>query len=244
MRTRSGAPAAPANGSADCEERSQPPFAMAGLAIKLAEAPSGAQESAAAKLFFGRREFVKGVVSMGDLPPPDKAEVCFAGRSNVGKSSLINSLVKQRGFARTSKTPGRTRELNYFSLGETHYLVDLPGYGYARMPKTAAERCQRLLRSYLRGRPSLRRVFLLLDSRHLPKRSDEEFMRLLDQSAVSFQIVLTKSDKVGGAKNLDVDRLLGRTLNSHPAGLPEVIATSSHSGEGVDCLRAAVTSIA
>ena len=213
------------------------------LSIRLATTPDEKTVNSSNRLFTGQCNFLKGVVNLSGLPPDDRVEVCFAGRSNVGKSSLINALTNQRGLARTSKTPGRTREINFFALGSRHYLVDLPGYGYARMPKEVAANTQRLLRSYLRGRSTLRRVLVLLDSRHQPHRNDEEFMELLDMAAVSFQIVLTKADKVGGVARIDFEKLAGKTLNAHPAGLPEVIATSSHSGEGIETLRATISSI-
>lgn len=213
------------------------------LPIKLAEQPDKETLAAARGLFSTRCEFLKGVVNVADLPAGDRVEVCFAGRSNVGKSSLINALVNRKGLARMSKTPGRTREINFFTLGASHHLVDLPGYGYAKMPKTVAEKCQQLMRQYLRGRSSLRRAFLLLDSRRRPKQNDEEFMKLLDEAAVSFQIVLTKTDKVGGSSRLDIVSLLKSTLDAHPAALPEVIATSAHSGEGIGNLRAAVSTL-
>ncbi|MEN8837366.1 MAG: ribosome biogenesis GTP-binding protein YihA/YsxC, partial [Celeribacter marinus] len=147
-------------------------------------------------LFAGETDFVKGVVAMDGMPPDDRIEVCFAGRSNVGKSSLINALTGRKALARASNTPGRTQEINFFTCGESHYLVDLPGYGYAKAPIKTVEKWQRLLKAYLSGRATLRRAFVLIDSRHGVKSVDEEIMTRLDKSAVTFQVVMTKADKV------------------------------------------------
>lgn len=196
------------------------------------------------KLFAGGAEFLKGVVSMAGLPPADRIEVCFAGRSNVGKSSLINALVGRKGLARASNTPGRTQEINFFTLGDTRYLVDLPGYGFANAPVKVVAAWQNLLRAYLAGRPSLRRAFLLIDARHGLKPVDDEIMGLLDSSAVPFQAVLTKADKVSEA---DLERSLGQVragLAAHPAAFPELIVTSSQKGLGIDVLRATIAGIA
>lgn len=198
---------------------------------------------AARKLFAGPCDFVKGVVAMDGLPPADRQEVCFAGRSNVGKSSLINALTGRKGLARASNTPGRTQEINFFTLGDTRYLVDLPGYGYANAPVSVVEQWQRLLRQYLSGRASLRRAFVLIDARHGVKDVDEEIMSLLDASAVTFQTVLTKADKVkekDRAKMLDQVR--GR-LAKHPAAFPELVLTSSEKGDGIATLRAIIAGL-
>ena len=160
------------------------------LNIKSSLELSFEQNSAGRKLFSGEILFLKGVVHESDLPSPDRIEVCFCGRSNVGKSSLINSLTNRKNLARTSNTPGRTQEINYFCIGETHYLVDLPGYGYAKMSKKTKERRQRFLSVYLRGRASLRRVFVLVDARIGPKDIDHGFFKLLNDGAVSFQLNL------------------------------------------------------
>ena len=193
--------------------------------------------------------FIRGVPSMSVLPPQGPPEIAFAGRSNVGKSSLINALVGRKGLARTSNTPGRTQELNYFvpdgHSGEGADLppaaiVDMPGYGYAKAPKDEVDRWTRLVFDYLRGRASLKRVYLLVDARHGIKKNDEEVMALLDKAAVSYQIVLTKIDKIKAA---GVPRLVAETaekIRKRPAAYPEILATSSEKGGGLDELRAAI----
>ncbi|MGH1353831.1 MAG: ribosome biogenesis GTP-binding protein YihA/YsxC [Thalassovita sp.] len=194
-------------------------------------------------LFAGETEFVKGVVAMSGLPPADRLEVCFAGRSNVGKSSLINALTGRKGLARASNTPGRTQEINFFTAGEDHYLVDLPGYGFANAPLAVVEKWQRLLKQYLSGRQNLRRAFVLIDARHGVKAVDEEIMSLLDSSAVTFQCVLTKTDKV---KLNDRERVLKQVrekLSKHPAAFPELILTSSEKGDGIATLRAIIATL-
>lgn len=194
-------------------------------------------------LFAGETDFVKGVVAMSGLPPADRMEVCFAGRSNVGKSSLINALTGRKGLARASNTPGRTQEINFFTAGDSHYLVDLPGYGYANAPLAVVEKWQRLLKQYLQGRQSLRRVFVLIDARHGVKAVDEEIMALLDSSAVTFQAVLTKADKV---KEKDREKILAQVrekLSKHPAAFPEIVLTSSEKGDGIATLRAIIATL-
>ncbi|MDX8350117.1 ribosome biogenesis GTP-binding protein YihA/YsxC [Cognatiyoonia sp. IB215446] len=193
-------------------------------------------------LFAGETEFLKGVVAMDGLPAPDRVEICFAGRSNVGKSSLINALTGRKGLARASNTPGRTQEINFFTAGDI-YVVDLPGYGFANAPVAVVEKWQRLLRQYLQGRQTLRRVFVLIDARHGAKAVDEEIMTLLDKSAVTFQVVMTKIDKVKGKA---LDEALSKTraaLAKHPAAFPELILTSSENGDGVATLRAVIAGI-
>lgn len=187
--------------------------------------------------------FVKGVVRVDDLPEPGLPEVAFAGRSNVGKSSLLNALVGQKALARTSNTPGRTREVNYFLLDERAYLVDLPGYGYAKAPKKAVAGWNRLIEDYLRGRVSLRRVFLLIDSRHGLKASDEPTLELMDTAAVSYQVVLTKTDKVKREELEKVVERTSKTLSKHPAAYPEIITTSARKGTGLSELRAAILTL-
>ncbi len=192
------------------------------------------------KLFAGACDFVKGVVAMDGLPGPDRPEVCFAGRSNVGKSSLINALTGRKALARASNTPGRTQEINYFTLGENGYLVDLPGYGYARAPLEKVAGWQDLLRRYLAGRVTLARAYVLIDARHGVKPVDHEIMALLDRSAVSFQAVLTKADKPRAGTFDQSLAAVKADLAKHPAAYPEIIVTSSASGDGLALLRAAV----
>ncbi|MCQ1573530.1 ribosome biogenesis GTP-binding protein YihA/YsxC [Neorhizobium galegae] len=202
------------------------------------------------KPLFGRPWiFIRGVPSMKFLPPEGPLEVAFAGRSNVGKSSLINALVGQKGLARTSNTPGRTQELNYFvpdgySGAGTDLppmaLVDMPGYGYAKAPKETVDAWTRLVFDYLRGRATLKRVYVLIDSRHGIKKNDEEVLDLLDKAAVSYQIVLTKTDKI---KEPAVVKLLAETqekIRKHPAAFPFVLTTSSEKGKGIEELRQAI----
>ena len=195
-------------------------------------------------LFAGPVAFVKGVVAMAGLPPADRLEVCFAGRSNVGKSSLINALTGRKALARASNTPGRTQEINYFSLGDARYLVDLPGYGFAEAPKPVVQRWQELMRAYLAGRATLRRAFLLIDARHGPKPVDEEIMGLLDRSAVTFQAVLTKADKPNARDLAAAVAATQATLAKHPAAFPEIVVTSSETGRGLATLRATVATLA
>ena len=217
---------------------------MTTLPFPLAEEPDAPTAERGRKLFAGQSEFVKGVVAMSGLPPADRLEVCFAGRSNVGKSSLINALTGTKGLARASNTPGRTQEINFFTVGEEHYLVDLPGYGYANAPLPVVEKWQKLLKQYLSGRQSLRRAFVLIDMRHGIKAVDQEILKLLDTSAVTFQCVLTKADKV---KAKDRERVLAQVrdaLQKHPAAFPEIVITSSETGDGVGTLRSIIASLA
>lgn len=191
-------------------------------------------------LFSKETSFVKGVVDMPGLPNPDKIEVCFSGRSNVGKSSLINALTGRKGLARASNTPGRTQEINFFSIPDSHYLVDLPGYGYANAPIKVVEKWQNLLKRYLAGRQSLRRAFVLVDSRHGVKKVDTEIMSMLDSSAVTFQVVLTKLDKVKEKDRENILKQVRASLQKHPAAFPEIILTSSERGWGIPTLRSII----
>ena len=194
-------------------------------------------------MFAGPVTFVKGVVAMSGLPPADRLEVCFAGRSNVGKSSLINALTGRKTLARASNTPGRTQEINYFALGETRYIVDLPGYGYAEAPVAIVAKWQALLRQYLAGRQTLRRAFVLIDARHGVKAVDEEILKLLDRSAVTYQAVLTKIDKISRAELEAVIEQVKGALGKHPAAYPEILVTSSEQGEGIETLRAIIATM-
>jgi GTP-binding protein len=196
------------------------------------------QLEAARVLFAHPVAFMMGAVKMDGLPPPDLPEIAFAGRSNVGKSSLINALVGQKYLARASNEPGRTREVNFFVLDERLRLVDLPGYGFARASKSAVDKFQNLGRAYLRGRPNLKRVYLLIDARHGLKKVDTEALDALDLAAVSYQIILTKADKI---KPHEVEKLVAETARAiikRPAAFPRVLATSSEKGTGLAELRA------
>ena len=213
------------------------------LTFPIADAPDPALAETGRLLFAGPVDFVKGVVAMAGLPPADRIEVCFAGRSNVGKSSLINALTNRKGLARASNTPGRTQEINFFAVGPQHYVVDLPGYGYANAPLAIVERWQKLLRSYLAGRQTLRRAFVLIDARHGAKAVDEDIMSLLDRAAVTFQCVLTKTDKVNAAELEQALVVTRAALAKHPAAFPEIILTSSETSDGMATLRAIIADL-
>ena len=216
---------------------------MTVLPFPVAVTPDHAAHEAGRLLFAGPVDFVKGVVAMSGLPAADRIEVCFAGRSNVGKSSLINALTGRKSLARASNTPGRTQEINFFALGEARYMVDLPGYGYAEAPKPVVEKWQRLLKSYLAGRQTLRRAFVLIDMRHGVKDVDEEILALLDRSAVTFQVVLTKADKIGSAERDATLAQVRGALAAHPAAFPEIVVTSSEKGDGIETLRAIIATL-
>lgn len=216
---------------------------MTGTDDEDAERTAAALE--AGRLLFARAwVFRLGVVKLETLPPADRIEVAFAGRSNVGKSSLLNALTGQKGLARTSNTPGRTQEINVFECEDTPLrLIDMPGYGYAEAPKGKVDAWTRLIRQYLQGRPNLRRVFLLIDSRHGIKAVDERIMELLDTAAVSYQVVLTKADKIGARALAEVTARVRAVLAKRPASHPVILATSSEKGTGIAELRAEIAAL-
>lgn len=212
------------------------------MQFSLAEAPDEISLEKGRKLFAGETEFLKGVVAMNGLPDADRVEVCFAGRSNVGKSSLINALTGRNALARTSRTPGRTQELIFFEgpKGTDVRLVDMPGYGFASAPKDRIASWTSLIHRFLLGRATLARVYMLIDSRHGIKDTDRNVLTTLDRAAVSYQVVLTKADEVKAAeleKRIDATRT---QLLSHSAAFPDVLATSSRTGYGMPELRAAM----
>ena len=190
------------------------------------------------ELFNKKCDFVLSVANLNQLPDGDRVEVAFAGRSNVGKSSLINALFGQKKLAKTSSTPGRTQQLNYFNLDDKLYLVDLPGYGFAKAPKDIVKNWQKLINSYLVGRATLRRVFLLIDSRHGIKKIDEEIMEMLDKAAVTYQIVLTKIDKISTKELEKVLTATDRILREHTAAHDTILKTSSEKNLYLDELKA------
>ncbi|MFO7759171.1 MAG: ribosome biogenesis GTP-binding protein YihA/YsxC [Roseovarius sp.] len=216
---------------------------MTALPFPVADSPEDKALETGRKLFAGPVEFLKGVVAMDGLPPADRPEVCFAGRSNVGKSTLINAVTGRKAIARASNTPGRTQEINFFTVADSHYLVDLPGYGFANAPVAVVRQWQALLKQYLAGRATLRRAFVLVDARHGIKPVDEEIMTLLDGAAVTFQCVLTKTDKIkAGARDRVLDQVRAK-LVPHPAAYPELILTSAEAGEGIATLRATIAGL-
>jgi GTP-binding protein len=189
--------------------------------------------------------FVRSAPDVAALPPPDRAEIAFAGRSNVGKSSLLNALLNRRALARTSNTPGRTQQLNFFEApGVALFLVDMPGYGFARAPRGNVVQWTKLVRDYLRGRPTLVRVFLLVDARHGLGALDRQVMDLMDVAAVSYQVLLTKADKVKPAELARVVQATRTALGRHAAARPDVIATSSQTRIGLDAVRAEIARLA
>ncbi|MDV6330486.1 ribosome biogenesis GTP-binding protein YihA/YsxC [Asticcacaulis sp. 201] len=202
------------------------------------EATQHAEQLEAARVLFARPvSFVMGAVAVTQLPSDELPEVAFAGRSNVGKSSLINALVGQKYLARASNEPGRTRELNFFLLNDALHMVDLPGYGWAKASKVAVKKFQNLGRDYLRGRPNLKRAYLLIDARHGLKDVDKEPMDALDKAAVSYQIILTKADKIKPAELAQVVAATQDAIRKRPAAHPIVLSTSSETGFGIPELR-------
>jgi GTP-binding protein len=195
-------------------------------------------------LFAGGCAFVAAANNMRALPPVSLPEICFAGRSNVGKSSLVNALTGRRMLARTSQTPGRTRQLIFFALANRLQLVDLPGYGYAAAPKADIKAWTGLTRKFLAGRPSLQRVFLLIDSRRGVGRADEDIMGVLDEAAVSWAVVLTKSDKLKPAQIDKIVKVTSVTISRHVAAYPEIFTTSSETKDGIEYLRAHIAGFA
>lgn len=194
-------------------------------------------------LFSNRAKFVLGVAELQQLPITKMPEVAFAGRSNVGKSSLINAITNQKGLAKTSNTPGRTQQLNFFCLDDKIYMVDLPGYGYAKAPDSQVRKWQQIIFAYLQGRVNLKRVFLLIDARHGIKKNDQEIMNMLDAVAVTYQIVLTKIDKISKAELETVLSAAIIATKEHPAAYVKVLATSSEKNIGISDLQAEIASL-
>jgi GTP-binding protein len=203
------------------------------------------EEIAAAKrLFAGHCEFVAGAANFEAIPALALPEVAFVGRSNVGKSSLINALTGRGALARVSQSPGRTRQINFFQLGDVLMLVDLPGYSYAQVSKALIAEWQKLIFDYLRGRPNLKRVILLVDARRGVMDVDREAMTLLDRAAVSYLVVLTKTDKLSAAERAEARMATGFALKGHIAAYPDILTTSSLTGDGLDLLRCHIAALA
>ena len=199
---------------------------------------------AARRLFAGACEFVAGAADIDAIPPPSLPEVAFIGRSNAGKSSLINALTGRSALARVSNTPGRTRQINFFRLADILMLVDLPGYSYAQVSKTQTAQWQQLIFDYLRGRPNLKRVILLVDARRGFMDVDRDAMTLLDKAAVSYLVVLTKTDKLGAAEREEVRTRAGFGLKGHVAAYPDILTTSSLAATGLELLRCHIAALA
>jgi GTP-binding protein len=212
-----------------------------------ATADAAAEERAleAGRLLFARGcDFVAGAANLDAIPDGTLPEIAFAGRSNVGKSSLVNALTGRKTLARTSNTPGRTQQINFFRLAERLMLVDLPGYGYARAPKHQVAAWTRLVNGYLQGRAGLRRVCLLIDARHGPKEIDHTVMRMLDQAAVGYQVILTKADKLKPPELAERIAASAAEVKTHVAAHPEILATSASTGAGIPGLRAELAALA
>lgn len=201
------------------------------------------QKEKAKALFAQGTSFVLGVAKLEQLPLCEWPEAAFAGRSNVGKSSIINAVTGQKGLAKTSNTPGRTQQLNYFNLADKIHLVDLPGYGFAQAPEQVVKQWQKVIFAYLQGRVNLKRVFLLIDSRHGIKKVDQDIMEMLDKAAVTYQIVLTKTDKISAKALAEVKKKTEAEAEKHAAAYVKVLATSSEKNIGIDELRAAISSL-
>ncbi len=208
-----------------------------------AAAPGRSTTRRARRLFSGDCRFLLSAPTVDCLPPADRPEVCFTGRSNVGKSSIINALTHQRRLARISNTPGRTREINLFAVGNAHHLADLPGYGFARMSKSVAARSALSINDYIMQRASLRRVFLLIDARRGPMDIDDSFMHFLDEAGVNFQIVVTKLDKLRAPQQMQLEDTIRTSLATHPASFPQAIGTSAVTKKGIDTLRCQIAAI-
>jgi len=202
------------------------------------------QLAAGQSLFDGKTSFVLGVAKLEQLPLSSIPEVAFAGRSNVGKSSIINAITRQTGLAKTSNTPGRTQQLNFFNAGNKIHIVDLPGYGFAKAPEAQVKQWQKVIFAYLQGRVELRRVFVLIDSRHGIKKIDKEVIEMLDKAAVTYQIVLTKTDKIGAGNLARTIQETETEIAKHAAAYPRILATSSEKNIGIDFLRAEIADIA
>ena len=204
---------------------------------------SAEQLKSAQDLFHKPCAFVLGVAKLEQLPVSDYPEVAFVGRSNVGKSSLINAITGQKGLAKTSNTPGRTQQLNYFNLDNKIHIVDLPGYGFAQAPESLVKQWQKMIFTYLQGRVELKRVFLLIDSRHGIKKVDEDIMKMLDSAAVTYQVVLTKTDKISESALNKVLKATENTIKTHGAAYVRVLSTSSEKNRGIDMVRAEIASL-
>ena len=214
----------------------------------MADSPAHPEHDAAAleagrRLFAQACDFIIGCARLDQVPDTDLPEIAFAGRSNVGKSSLINTLVDQKALARTSNTPGRTQQINFFDLGGQLMMADLPGYGYARAPKAQVQKWTLLVQSYLVGRANLRRILVLVDARHGLKDNDRSVMMILDKAAQPYQVVLTKADKIKPRPLNDLQGRIEKEAAKHPAAHPHVIVTSSQKGLGIDALRAELTTL-